>query len=60
MIDDGCRKVNDDLRRLGAELPDAATLLPLDYDTSNRSDPDILQRLVSHAKTLRVSLTAGI
>ena len=54
MIDEGCCRVNDVLRRLAAILPDAGTLQPLDYDTSRRSDPDILASLEEYARILRV------
>ena len=55
MIDLDCRKANDKLHHLSALLPDTASLPPLEYDTSRRADPEILQRLVSQAKILRVS-----
>ena len=55
IIDNECRLVNEKLRRLAAVLPDVASLSPLDYDTSKRADPEILQKLVSQAKNLRVS-----
>ena len=48
-------EANDKLRRLAAVLPDAASLSPLSHDTSKRADPEVLQRLVQHAKSLRVS-----
>lgn len=54
VIDDECRQVNDKLRRLVAVLPDASSLAPVDYDTSKRADPEVLQTLVSHAKRLKV------
>ena len=55
LIDAACRQANDKLHRLSAVLPDAASLPPLEYDTSRRADPEVLQTLVSQAKTLRVS-----
>ena len=54
VIDNECRQVNDKLRRLVAVLPDASSLAPVDYDTSKRADPEVLQTLVSHAKKLKV------
>lgn len=58
VIDEGCCRVNDVLRRLAAILPDAGTLQPLDYDTSRRSDPDILASLEEYARILRHELQA--
>ena len=55
LIDSACRQANDKLHRLSAVLPDAASLPPLEYDTSRRADPEVLQKLVSQAKNLRVS-----
>ena len=54
LIDNECRQVNDKLRRLVAVLPDASSLAAVDYDTSKRADPEVLQTLVSHAKKLKV------
>ena len=54
LIDSACRQANEKLHRLAAVLPDAASLPPLEYDTSRRADPEVLQRLVAQAKTLRV------
>ncbi len=54
-IDASCSTANDKLRRLTVVLPDVASIAPLDYDTSKRADPEVLQKLVQHAKTLRVS-----
>ena len=56
MIDSECSQGNDQLRRLAVVLPDVASLSPLDYDTSKRADPEVLQKIVQHAKSLRVSL----
>lgn len=56
-IDVSCGEANDKLRRLAAILPDVGSLAPLDHDTSKRADPEVLQRLVQHAKTLRHELT---
>lgn len=53
LIDKECRHVNDMLCRLGAVLPAAASLPTLDYNTSKRADPEVLQRLMGCAKTLR-------
>ncbi len=53
-IDESCSSANDKLRRLAVKLPDVASITPLDYDTSKRADPDVLQKLVQHAKILRV------
>jgi len=54
LLDNECRQVNDKLRRLAAVLPDATTLPPVDYNTSKRADPEVLQKLVNHAKILKV------
>ena len=59
LIDAACRKANDKLHRLSALLPDAASLPPLEYDTSRRADPEVLQRLVTQARDLRVSRRGG-
>ncbi len=56
-IDSSCSAANDKLRRLAVLLPDVASLSPIDHDTSKRADPEVLQRLVHHAKTLRVRAT---
>ncbi len=53
-IDSSCSAANDKLRRLAVVLPDVASLSPIDHDTSKRADPEVLQSLVQHAKTLRV------
>ena len=53
-IDSEVQQINGKLLRLAALEPDVASLSPLDYDTSKRSDPELLQRLVAHAKLLRV------
>lgn len=57
VIDSECSQANDQLRRLAVVLPDVASLSPLDYDTSKRADPEVLQKIVQHAKSLRVSLS---
>ena len=54
-IDAACSEANDKLRRLAVVLPDAASLSPLDHDTTKRADPEVLHRLIQHAKSLRVS-----
>jgi kinetochore protein NDC80 len=54
LIDSACATVNNKLHRLSALLPDAASLSPLEYDTSRRADPEVLERLVSQARKLRV------
>ena len=53
-IDAACSEANDKLRRLAVVLPDAASLSPLDHDTTKRADPEVLHRLIQHAKSLRV------
>ena len=55
LIDSACATVNNKLHRLSALLPDAASLSPLEYDTSRRADPEVLERLISQARKLRVS-----
>ena len=47
--------VNGKLVHLAALYPDVASLSPLDYDTSKRADPEVLHKLITHAKHLRVS-----
>ena len=53
-INDQCQQINGKLIRVSALLPDLASLAPLDYDTSKRADPEVLQGLMAHAKYLRV------
>ena len=45
---------------MAAILPDAASLLPLDYETSKRADPEVLKTLIEQAKFLRVRTCMGV
>lgn len=54
LIDSICQKINGKLHRLAALVPDVASLPSLDYDTSKRANPEVLHKLVDHAKVLRV------
>ncbi len=56
LIDTQCQQINGKLHRLSAILPDVASLSSLDYDTSKRADPQVLQKLITHAKLLGVSI----
>ncbi len=49
------QQINGKLSHLAALQPDVASLSALDYDTSKRADPEVLQKLVTHAKLLKVS-----
>lgn len=53
LINNQCEQINGKLIRVAALLPDLASLSPLDYDTSKRADPEVLQGLLAHAKFLR-------
>ena len=35
-------------------LPDAARLVPPNYDISNRSDPEAMKQLMKHCRELKV------
>ena len=59
-IDAEVQETNGKLLRLAVLEPDVASLSLLDYDTSNRADPELLQKLVAHAKLLRVRDLVGI
>ena len=56
-IDKKCREVNDKLRKLATIVPDAASLPTMDYDTSKRADPVVLNQLVAQTKTIKVRST---
>jgi hypothetical protein len=56
LINNQCELINGKLMRVAAILPDLASLAPLDYDTSKRADPKVLQDLVAHARFLRVRM----
>ena len=56
LINNQCQQINRKLLRVAALLPDLASLPPLNYETSKRADPEVLQSLIKHAKFLRVCL----
>ena len=55
-IDELCSDANSKLHQLSALLRNTGTDLSLlDYDTSNRANPEVLQALTESAKALKVS-----
>lgn len=53
VIDKDCQLINDKMRRLSTMLPDAARLVPPNYDISNRSDPEAMKQLMKHCRELK-------
>ncbi len=53
-VDRECKEVNDCLRRMSAIIPDGQYIPILDYNTSKRADPIVLQQLSTQAKNIKV------
>lgn len=54
VIDKDCQLIHDKMRRLSTMLPDAARLVPPNYEISNRSDPEAMLQLMKHSRELKV------
>ena len=54
-VDKECKEVNDVLRKLSAVIPDGQYIPILDYNTTKRADPVVLQQLTKQAKNIKVS-----
>lgn len=53
-IDSDCKDVNDSLRKLSSIVSEAKCIALLDYNTSKRADPNVLNQLVQQTKMIKV------
>lgn len=59
-VDAECKEVNDVLRRLSGIVPDGKCIPILNYNSSKRADPSVLQELMQQTRDIKVCATTTV